>query len=378
MIQFFSKLLKNLDLFGDRIQFCIKNQTEHKSVLSGFLSVALIILFLSISVQGFFDLILRKDINSISADISNVNPPFIDLAPKKFNWAFQFTGGDATSKQFFKVEVAHKVYYRDSNGNITKTTYIREIEPCNENHFNKKLVAGFQTLVSNLSMLWCPKMDDPYFVEGKFTSKNFSFFSFKVSKCINSSNFICASNEEVDKLFKDNGNKVYFNLYTLNNILNLNELDNTVSEFLEDRMFSLIERKLYKEKNIYITSNTILTDSSIYSTNYDKELKTFIFDNDYDEAVLDNTENLNKNNTSYLTIFIRSNFLSKEHKRTVKKYDEFFGFIGGVWSVLVLLFGVIGKAYNKRRLLVKISNSLYTFLPDKGLTKNSQLLSRYI
>lgn len=364
-MQRFTKSLKRIDLFGEPIQFCLKKESHHKSIFSGVLSIVLIGLFLSSTIQGFFDLILRVDINSISSDISNVDPPYIDLSPAKFNWAFQFTGGDAMAKQLFKVEVAHKIYSRDSKGNIFKTTFIRETEPCTENHFNPKLLPGFQGIVSNLSILWCPKLNDPYYVEGKFTSRNFSFFSLKVSKCVNTTNVTCASADEIEKVFQNNGNKVYFNLYTLNNILNLNDLDHTVSEFLEDRMFSLIERKFYKEKNFYMTGNTVRTDSSIYSTNYDKGLKTFIFDNDYDEAILDNTENLNKTNTQYLTIFIRSNFLSKEHQRTVKKYDEYFGYVGGVWSVLVLLFGIVARSYNRRKLLIKISNALYSFIPEK-------------
>lgn len=361
----FIKHLKKIDLFGEPIQFCLKKESHHKSIFSGFLSIILIALFLSSSIPGFFDLVLRVNITSISFDISNVDPPYIDLSPSKFNWAFQFTGGDTMAKQLFKVEVAHKIYSRDSKGKVFKTVFIRETEPCTEGHFNPRLLPGFQAIVSNISKLWCPKLNDSYYVEGKFTSRNFSFFSLKVSKCVNTTNVTCASAEEIEKVFQDNGNKVYFNLYTLNNILNLNDLDHTISEFLEDRMFSLIERKFYKEKNFYMIGSKLRTDSSIYSTDYDKKIETFIFDNDYDEAILDNTENLNKNNTQYLTIFIRSNFLSKEHQRTVKKYDEYFGYIGGVWSVLVLFFGLIARGYNRRKLLIKISNALYSFIPEK-------------
>ena len=376
----FIKYLKTIDLFGEPIQFYLKKESHHKSIFSGFLSVIIIGLFLSSSIQGFFDLVLRANINSISFDISTVDPPFIDLSPSKFNWAFQFTGGYSMTKQLFKVEIAHKIYNRDSKGNIFKTISIREAEPCTEGHFNPRLLPRFQAIVSNISILWCPKLNDSYYVEGKFTSRNFSFFSLKVSKCVNTTNVTCASAEEIEKVFKDNGNKVYFNLYTLNNILNLNDLDQTVSEFLEDRMFSLIERKFYKEKNFYMTGNKVRTDSSIYSTNYDQKLETFIFDNDYDEAVLDNTDNLNQNNTQYLTIFIRSNFLTKEHQRTVKKYDEYFGYIGGVWSVLVLFFGIIARSYNRRKLLIKISNALYSFIPEKEREISSSITpisSRY-
>jgi hypothetical protein len=90
------------------------------------------------------------------------------------------------------------------------------------------------------------KINDTYFAEGKFSSLNFSFINIKVSKCVNSSTLLCAGADEVNKAFKDNANKIYFNFYVLNNLVNLNDFDNTINIFLEDRMNMLIDRKFYK------------------------------------------------------------------------------------------------------------------------------------
>ena len=69
---------------------------------------------------------------------------------------------------------------------------------------------------------------------------------------------------------------------------------------------------------------------------------------------LDNSENANKNDTLYLSLYIRSNFLSKEHKRTVKKIDEYLGYSGGIWSFFSLFFGFLTRKYNERKLMIKI------------------------
>ena len=63
---------------------------------------------------------------------------------------------------------------------------------------------------------------------------------------MNTSTWLCAGADEVDKAYKDNSNKVYFNLYNLNNLVNLNDFDKAVTIFLEDRMNTLIERRFYK------------------------------------------------------------------------------------------------------------------------------------
>lgn len=63
---------------------------------------------------------------------------------------------------------------------------------------------------------------------------------------MNTSKWLCAGADEVDKAYKDNSNKIYFNLYNLNNLINLNDFDKAVGIFLEDRMNTLIERRFYK------------------------------------------------------------------------------------------------------------------------------------
>lgn len=356
--------LKKLDLFGVPIQLSMKNEHLQKSSFSGFSSLIVIVTFISLSTSGFFGLFMKSDIQYISSDFSNLNPSFIDLSPNNFNWAFEISG-ESSERRLFNVEVYQGLYFRDSNGSFIKNKKVRNHEKCTSDHFNPNLISSMKVITSNLSSLRCPRLNESYEINGKYTSQNFSFINIKVSKCINTSSVTCSSEEEIVNAYKNNGNKIYFNIYSLNNLLYLNDLEKPIKLFLEDRIISLIDIKFYKEKNHYMTLNTLFTDSSLYRENYEKELEVFTYENNWDEAILDNSENMNKNDTLYLSLYIRSNFLSKEHKRTVKKIDEYLGYSGGLWSLFILLFGFLARKYNERKLMAKISNSLYKFVPEK-------------
>lgn len=153
------KNLKQIDLFGQPIQFCLNKKYFHKSVFGGIITVILIGAFLSISVQGFIDLVSRTEISAMSLDIPNVDPPFIDLKHNKFNWAFTFTG-DPRVRKLFKFDVILGAYYRDSKGNFIKNKYVREVEPCTIQHFNPLLMPALSAISANLSTLWCPKVKE--------------------------------------------------------------------------------------------------------------------------------------------------------------------------------------------------------------------------
>jgi hypothetical protein len=153
-----SRHIKPLDLFGQPIQLCLNKKYFHKSVFGGFLTLMMIGAFLSISVQGFIDLVARTEIFASSYEVPNVDPPYIDLSHDKLNWALTFTG-EPRVRKLFKVEVIQGEYHRDQNGNLVKNKYTRQIEPCTVDHFNPKLLLALGAITPNLSTLMCPKVD---------------------------------------------------------------------------------------------------------------------------------------------------------------------------------------------------------------------------
>ena len=357
---YLKNFLKVLDLFGHPIQLTFNQKEAQKSIFGGVNTLILLSLFIAITFQGFINIIIRANITSYTTDIYSTQPPYIDLSPNVMNFAVSFTPSTMNSwdqMKYFKLEVFQGVYTRDLNGVTTKIKRTVNMVPCKLNSFSSSAQTVLLGLTSNVSGFLCPKIDDVFAIEGKFSSTNFTFLNFKLSKCKNSTNVTCASKEAIDKAFTSAGGKVYLNFYIMNNIINIYDFDNTVNPFMDDRIYLLINRDSYKEKNFYFTQQKIFTDSSIITTSYTEDIDTYIFDNNFDESEL----TFNEADGTYASIYFRSNFLAKYHYRTFEKLGKFISYIGGFWSVLFLFFSIIGKRYNKHLFLVKIANKLYDF-----------------
>lgn len=372
--------IKTIDLFGEPIRFSFNQHQIHKSFFGGVTTLILLCVFVAIAFQGFLSIINKDNITAYTTEIYSTQPPFIDVSPENMNWAVTFTPNtmniwDGNGK-YFKLEVYAGIYTRDANGNLKKSRRLLNLQPCTLDLFNPNEQIVLMGLTNNVSSFLCPNQNEKLALEGKFSSQNFSFINFQISKCRNSSNTTCASQEVIDKVFKDAQNKVYLNIFIRNNIMNIYDFHAPVSTFLDDRTYLLIDPERYKEKNFYLTLQKVFTDDSILTTSYKEDANAFIYDDNFDETELPLANDL------LGSVYFRSNFLAKSHYRTFEKIGRFISYIGGFWSVLFLFFSMIGNKYNKYCLMIKMANELYEFESKnykKAKTKNpSQFWKRLI
>ena len=220
------------------------------------------------------------------------------------------------------MDVIQAINVRGSNGTIKKQKNLLQIEPFQLNSFNPDVQKTLLGLTTNISLLLCPKDNEEFQIEGKYSSTRFSFLNLKISKCVNKTNETCASQEKIDNFFAKNGNKIYFNILLMNNIINIYDFQNTLYSFLDDRSYVLLNQNTYKEKNFYLTKNIIYTDDSIIMTKYKEELDTYVFENIYDETEVP----LSSKDSTYCSIYLRSNFLAKHQYRTFEKLGKFLSY----------------------------------------------------
>ena len=350
------KNLRNFDFFGEPIQFSLKSHHNQTSVLSAFLSLLFLLSFTLIAFTGFTDLLLKTHLTTDTTDIYNLSPPSMNLPLKLL---FSFSDPILNSATYFKIELVQSLYKRDALGTVTKTKQVKALRNCDFESFDESLKPALQVLTSNLSAFLCLSSEN-FRIKGKYASEAFEFFNIKIAKCENSTSIRCVSEEELKAIFVRNGNKIYLNVFISNNIIDINNIHSYVTTFLDDRIYVLLDLSYYKEKNYYFTLNEVFTDSSIFRTNsFEKELKTYTFENIYDESavILDRSDA----GPRYANIFFRSNFLSKKHTRKVEKIEDFLGYMGGFWSALFVIFSRIGRRYNREKFLMKIAKNLYYF-----------------
>ena len=362
------KRLKNIDFFGQPIQFTLQSQHSQTSACGGVLTLFFLGTFISIAFQGVIDLLFKNNVTSFTTDIYNFSPPFINFTDNGMKFAFTFSVPLLNSERYFKVELLQGHYVRFANGSSSKLKTFKEIAPCTSDYFDDSFKTALNGLTNNISQFYCPLKNESFYGSGKFTSEIFDFVNLRVSKCQNTSTVKnCFPESEINEIFNENGNKIYFNVYLSNNIIDINNINNYITKFLDDRIYLLVDLNYYKEKNYYFTSNKVLTDAAIFEINpSQEEFTTYNFENFYDEATVVNDA---KNPNQYLvSIYFRSNFLSKKQERGVEKLQDYIGYMGGFWSGLFLIFARIGRKYNKNKFLMKVAKNLYYF-PDLHMTE---------
>ena len=353
------KFVKSFDFFGEPIQFCLKTKPYQTSLYGGILTMIFVGVFISITFQSFFDLVFKNNLTSYTTDIYNFSPPPINFTKNNVKFAFTFSDPILNNETYFNVELVQYSVKPDNSGISQKYKFAAKIGKCNINDFDKQLYMAFKQISTNFSDLLCPLNYQDFYIQGKYSSSFFDYVSLKISKCQNSDSIKCVSDNEIKKVLQKNNNKIYFNVYFSNNIIDINNIDNYLTKFLDDRIYVLLDLGYYKEKNVYLTYNEVLTDSSIFKNEDYETINTYTYENNYDETSI--LINQTSGKIMYSTIYFRSNFLSKKQMRTVEKVTDYLGYIGGFWSGLYMIFSRIGKRYNRGKFLLKIAKDLYCF-----------------
>ena len=145
-----------------------------------------------------------------------------------------------------------------------------------------------------------------------------------------------------------------------------------MTSFLDNKLYVLLDRQYYKEKNFYLTQAKVYTDSNFLTTNFKQEVSSYAYENTYDEndiklAGVTNT-------TIFAAIYLRSNSIAKHHYRSSQKISKYVSYIGGFWSILYFFFKIVGKLYNTQKTNMKIANKLYDFKDCNSASKEKQNL----
>ena len=365
------KYFEVVDVFGEPIQFSSNRQYFQTSAFGGVMTFLMIFVVFIITSSGLDDLISRRNIITYTEEINYFVPPAINFATRKLYFALSLSNDTLNDPRFLKLEIIQGLERIDANGQKNVTFISETLEPCTKDHFPLDFIQNLGKRGKNVSQLLCPRKNLSIQVEGSYSSSEFSYLWIKLSKCQNSTEITCFSDEKIDTVFNDIG-RVYLNVYFSNNIISANDFQDPVSSFLDDRIYVLIDRNSYKEKNVFFNQNKILTDSSLINTDIKEELETFNYENVYDETILqiDNSQK-NASDITYAGIFFRSNQIGKNYVRTFEKIGKFIGYLGGFWSLLYLFFSVLAKNYNRYKLLLKMANSLYNFSDNRRLDNQS-------
>ena len=365
--------LKKVDFFGVPIRFTLNNKTLQKSYCGGLLSLLLFSILIAILHQNIFSLINREQVTTFSEETNYQDPPPINLESFRLNLAMSYSDKRMNDGTYFKVEVfqAFSTFSKENN-QINRQKILIPLEKCTtENFLSNDMQNAFLSLSDSVSIksFICPKKNTIFYMKGSVVNPDFTYIQIKVSACMNSSSTTCVPQENIDRIFSENANRIYLDFYVTTNIINPKNFDHPVSSYFDDKIYIMLDRKNYKEKNFYLTKNIIMTDKNFLHSNFKEEFSTYTYDNLFDE----NSVKLDviSNTTVYAGVYFRAHSIVKTHYRSSVKVGTCASYIGGIWSIMYFFFAFVGEKFNNQKTRIKLANALYEF---RGETERKKLI----
>ena len=365
------KILENIDIYGQKFNFTIYNNLEHKTYFGGILTIfTLFFLYISIVFLGK-NFYLRTNPDFTNNRVQLLNYPIYNLTSNNFMLGFRVEDSNSNfwnESHYFSFKV---VYNNFTNTQLPNGTYVQT-----GNSFNLDYSLCDKNILTNLNFsdlidshnFYCIKMNDtnPISIGGYWDWNVCKYIDVQLILCSRDPNKTnCASvNETIDLLDRQ---KLYFNILSMKYYTDINNMTTPLSRHLEYNYLQ-IDINYYKKQSFFfkfgnLTSNNgwILDDVIEYDS----------FALDY--MSLDIVNNLKFDRKIIVTRLYFTRIV-ENFNRNYLKLQNLTPIIMSVFSLIFSFFSTFAIFMNDFILTNKIINELFNFRQfnkNKNIKKNS-------
>ena len=327
---------KRLDIFGAPPLFTIRGKSTFQTLIGSCLSLICIFL-MTIYVLVF----LNQMINHKSPDLRSTIyydeiPQEIQLKKNNFSFVFGLQTKEFVNyidESVYKVQAYQTKIKINKNGfyNITKENL--KIITCKDNIF-QIIPENFKQLP--LNNLYC--IDNDIILKGEYMKEEWNYIRLNFSKCENSTENKCKSEEEINKLLSGG----YIGIFIPDYSFEPTKYFAPYNPYIKN-VYKAFSIKYFEDIFFYFKSVQIITDSGYFFE--DKKIIKFAT-YDYIQNDIDFRESKH-----FLSLTIRVSSKREVHERNYIKLQEIVSNVGGMLKI-VLLFGEY-SVYFIRMLLYK-------------------------
>lgn len=379
MSKIYGKLVYFFDYYARPVQLKFDLSTNYTTVLGGIVSFILYIIFVIVLVYLFVDLHEKNNYTITSIPDKYVSPPLFNITTDQnllvsgnltiSYFFFSFVIFQKANRQPVIKEQVDKTFFLDAqlimrNGTSGESTTLGsyEVKNCSEVLSDVNLVEKYQNPMLAYALCLDTKSGA---VQGDFIDEIYQYYSLKLKSCTKNKNIPksnCSTTAEIEQAKKD------WSIYFLYSEFSINpQLTNQspVSYVLKQLSVDLTNL-LYQKYDIYLGKNTFISYNNIYDFQESKSMQAIV-----------RVNSIVKHNTSpsstYLAIYLRSDYGYTVYVRGFKSFWEFLGQMGGIWKVIFIIGAFIMVPLNSKLLHVAISNNLFNLIsPDiKNLEKQN-------
>ena len=341
--------LKAIDFYGNTSHFNTFGKSKHKTHFGGLLSILTILAMINASVYFGNNFFYRLNPNYIFERINQANPIMYEMNNSNLFLAFRIEDDDTAEffnfSQYFKLNVTYEISNRNQISDpFNLTIYPLEIVDCSS-IFDDKVQYSSPNYIKHS----CIKLSNIK-LGGYWDGNEVNLIKVKLKYCVNDSN--CKNISEIKDLFMK---KIYdFNLYTFQTFVNL---DTNTFEQKTRNIFFNIDPLLSKTKFIYFNTVNFITDYGILSK-MPKNISQISLDHEINDFRI-----IDKSDSETELINLQFYLLSENDEFIINyiKLTEVFANLGGIYSVIQILFMNIAWIYNSYDKNVSLINKIFDF-----------------
>ena len=317
-----NSLFKKLDIFGVPPLFTIRGSSTFRTNTGSSLTIICCVLIIIYFYFFLNQMINHKSPNLHSSILYDITPPEIKLHRNNFTFIFGLQNKEYINyidESIYKVKAFQNKLTLKNDGNYNYENFPLKIMKCNE--YNIQIIPeNFNKLP--LNNLYC--IDNNLNLKGEYMKENWNFIQVNFSKCENSTENKCKSEEEINKLLIGGYIGIFIPDYSFDPSNYLKPYKPYVKNL--NGGFSI---KYFEDIFLYFKLIEVITDSGYF---FEKKKSINFVSYDYIQKDIDFRESNN-----FLSLSIRVSSKREIYKRSYIKLQTIFSNVGGMLKIILLI-----------------------------------------
>jgi hypothetical protein len=338
---------KYFDLFGENVQLNIKGEHKIKTIFGAILTLMTASLLMGATWLMGKDMFYKQEPMTDIQEVLYTNRSFYNLNKHTFPIAFCLQRYDQTVwdiKKYFRMEVLN---WKAFNPNTSSLNYTYEFENCTHEHFPNLSEDYLKT--ANVKHYYCLKNQNVT-IGGYWDNEYIQYAIFRLRRCSNETDGLCAPNEEIDRFLKKE--LIAFNLYVQQTVIDPRNLTQPEQIYLLN-LFKNVKLSARKSFNIFIRDQELFSDEGFI---FKDEAKYYSLA--YDSSDVDETDQAIE---SLMDINLFVSYHKLNYFRSYIKIQTILANFGGISDALFLIISMISVYFCQNYLHQKLMNKIFDF-----------------
>lgn len=350
-------MLRGLDLFHQMVKLRYNGSDRFTTNTGCFFTICVVFITLAISIATFKSILgFESPQVTVERSILPIPNP-TSLSAPEFNFAVKLPKLDEASS-LITLTMLRYTAIQHNNGTVEEILAPFPYKKCTIDYM-KNYSEAFTTL--GLEEAFCPD-DNDLRISGIYHNPMTESLILSISSCQNDTNrpeIVCKSKEEILEFFA-NGFEGFVELFYSNTLISPTVHSEPVSYYLDNNYWFLLPGVQTIDAEVYINQQEILTDDNFLLEGWNvKNQTTYNVDATEMKTRPRSLMTIGENTFGIINIWLTKSTYKYTTKRLYPKLQEGLASVGSVFSLCVVVFGIIAGMYTENAYSLHFASQLY-------------------